>query len=57
MYINASDEAGQTGRALLTVNVSRNLFPPVFTTNYKRLTIDGNRSPGVTLFTVTATGQ
>ena len=58
MYINATDSAGQSGRAMLIVDVNRNLYPPVFTPPvYKRLSINDNQSPGITLFTVSATGM
>lgn len=58
MFINAMDEAGQTGQALLTVDVNRNLFAPAFASPLsRRITIDDNQAPDVTLFTVTATGQ
>ena len=58
MRINATDEAGQTGNALLTVDVNRNLYPPVLTPPlYRRITIDDNQSPDRTLTTVIATGM
>lgn len=56
MYIVATDEAGKTGRAQLTVDVNKNLFPPVIQPPLnRRINISDNLSPGITITTVKAT--
>ena len=57
MYIIATDQAGKTGQAQLTVDVNRNLFPPVIDPPLtRRVNISDNLSPGVTITTIKASG-
>lgn len=58
MYLIATDEAGKTGQAQLTVDVNRNLFAPVMQPPLTvTRNISSNLSPDVTIATVRATGR
>lgn len=58
MRIVATDSTGKTGQAQLTVNLNRNLHPPVIQPPLtRRVNISDTLSPGATITTIRATGM